>query len=35
MTINPDGTVRDLRGFAEVTTARDERQFRFALRIGF
>jgi len=36
MTLAADGTIRSLGGFSEVTSARDdERQFRFALRLGF
>lgn len=33
---NPDGSIRTLGGFTEITSARaDERQLRFALRISF
>lgn len=33
---NPDGSVRTLGGFTEITSAQaDERQFRFALRLSF
>jgi hypothetical protein len=33
---NADGSVSNLRGFAEITSAQDdERQFRFGLRISF
>lgn len=36
MSLNPDGAIRSLGGFSEVTSARgDERQFRFALRVSF
>jgi Carboxypeptidase regulatory-like domain/TonB dependent receptor-like, beta-barrel/TonB-dependent Receptor Plug Domain len=35
MSLNPDGTVRSLGGFSEISSARDERQFRFGLRLGF
>ncbi len=36
MILNTDGTVRSLGGFTEVTgAARDERQFRLALRVSF
>jgi hypothetical protein len=35
-TRNPDGSIRSLGGYTEVTSAAaDERQFRFALRISF
>jgi hypothetical protein len=33
--LNPDGTIQDLNGFSEITSAFGERQFRFALRVGF
>ena len=34
--LNPNGTVSELRGFSEITSAaQDERQFRFGLRISF
>ncbi len=32
---NPDGTIRDLRGFSEVRSSFGERYFRFGLRLGF
>ena len=42
LSLNPDGTVRDLGGYTEITStinlARDgidERQFRFGLRLSF
>jgi hypothetical protein len=36
MTLNPDGSIRSLGGYTEITSARgDERQFRFALRFSF
>lgn len=36
MVLNPDGTVRTLGGYTEITSAvNDERQFRFALRLSF
>jgi hypothetical protein len=36
MVLNPDGTVRTLGGYTEITGARpDERQVRFALRLAF
>jgi len=36
MVLNPDGSIRTLGGFTEITSARaDERQVRFALRISF
>ena len=42
MTLNPDGTIRSLGGYTEITTTRgtgregiDERQFRFGLRLTF
>jgi len=35
--LNPDGTVRDLNGFAVVTGTQDgsERQIRFGVRVGW
>ncbi len=35
--LNPDGTVRDLNGFAVVTGTNDgsERQIRFGVRLGW
>jgi hypothetical protein len=35
--LNPDGTVRDLNGFAVVTSTQDgsERQIRFGARLGW
>jgi hypothetical protein len=33
--LNPDGTVRDLNGFAEVLTATNERQVRIGIRLGW
>ena len=33
--LNPDGTVRDLNGFAEITTATGERQVRIGVRLGW
>jgi hypothetical protein len=33
--LNPDGTVRDLNGFAEVLEAENERQVRIGLRFGW
>jgi hypothetical protein len=36
MVLNPDGSVRTLGGYTEITSARaDERQIRFALRLSF
>jgi hypothetical protein len=42
MTLNPDGTIRSLGGYTEITSTRgtgregiDERQFRFGLRLSF
>jgi len=35
LTRNPDGTIRALNGFTEITGAGGERQFRFAARITF
>jgi len=35
MILNTDGSIRSLGGYTEVTSAADERQFRFALRISF
>lgn len=33
--LNPDGTVRNLNGFAEVTSAYGERQLRLGMRLGW
>jgi hypothetical protein len=33
--LNPDGTVRNLNGFAEVTSAFGERQLRVGARLGW
>jgi hypothetical protein len=33
--LNPDGTVRNLNGFAEVTSAYGERQMRVGVRFGW
>ena len=33
--LNPDGSVRDLNGFAEVTSSYGERQMRVGLRLGW
>jgi hypothetical protein len=33
--LNPDGSVRDLNGFAEVTESTNERQVRIGLRFGW
>ena len=33
--LNPDGTVRNLNGFGEVTTSFGERQMRVGLRLGW
>ena len=33
--LNPDGTVRNLNGFAEVTSAFGERQMRVGVRMGW
>jgi hypothetical protein len=33
--LNPDGTVRNLNGFSEVTSAFGERQMRVGLRLGW
>ena len=33
--LNPDGTIRDLNGFAEVLTASNERQVRVGVRLGW
>jgi hypothetical protein len=33
--LNPDGTVRNLNGFAEVTSAYGERQARLGIRLGW
>jgi Carboxypeptidase regulatory-like domain/TonB dependent receptor-like, beta-barrel len=42
MTLNPDGSIRSLGGYTEITSTRgtgregiDERQFRFGLRVSF
>ena len=32
---NPDGSIRSLNGFAEITSASEERQFSFGLRVSF
>lgn len=32
---NADGSIRDLNGFGEITSASEEREFRFGIRIGF
>jgi hypothetical protein len=33
--LNPDGTIRDLNGFAEVLSASNERQIRLGIRLGW
>ncbi len=33
--LNPDGTVRNLNGFSEVTSSFGERQMRFGIRLGW
>jgi len=36
--LNPDGSIRNLNGFTEITSTRadfPERQLRFRLRLGF
>jgi hypothetical protein len=33
--LNPDGSIRDLNGFAEVLTATNERQVRVGVRLGW
>ena len=33
--LNPDGTIRDLNGFAEILTATNERQMRVGVRLGW
>lgn len=33
--LNPDGTLRNLNGFAEVTSAREPRQLRVGVRFGW
>jgi hypothetical protein len=35
MQLNPDGSIRSLNGYAEVTSAYGERQLRAGLRLGF
>jgi hypothetical protein len=35
MRLNPDGTIRDLNGFAEVLAATNERQVRLGIRLGW
>ncbi len=35
MQLNPDGSIRNLNGYAEVTSAYGERQMRVGLRLGF
>ena len=32
---NPDGSIRNLNGFAEITSASEERQFQLGLRLSF
>ena len=32
---NPDGSIRNLNGFAEITSASEERQFSFGVRFSF
>ena len=33
--LNPDGTIRDLNGFAEILDATNERQVRLGVRLGW
>jgi hypothetical protein len=33
--LNPDGSVRDLNGFAEIVESTNERQVRIGLRLGW
>jgi hypothetical protein len=33
--LNPDGTIRDLNGFAEILDATNERQLRIGVRLGW
>jgi len=33
--LNPDGTIRDLNGFAEILDATNERQMRLGVRLGW
>ena len=35
MQLNPDGSIRNLNGYAEVTSAYGERQMRVGMRLGF
>ncbi len=35
MTLNPDGTIRGLNGYTEVTSAYGERQMRIGVRLGW
>jgi hypothetical protein len=35
MTLNPDGSVRALNGYSEITSASGERQIRFAAKFSF
>jgi hypothetical protein len=35
MQLNPDGSIRNLNGYAEVTRSYGERQMRVGLRLGF
>ena len=35
MPLNPDGTIRGLNGYTEVTTAYGERQMRVGVRMGW
>ncbi len=33
--LNPDGTVRNLNGFSEISSSFGERQMRVGLRLGW
>jgi hypothetical protein len=35
MTTNPDGSIKALNGYTEITSATGERQARFALKLSF
>jgi hypothetical protein len=34
-TFNPDGSVKSLNGYTQITSASNERQLRFALKLSF
>ena len=35
MILNADGSIRSLGGYTEITSASDQREIRFALRLSF